>query len=130
MASRFLPLFIKKMFFFCILFLVSFQAYSAEPETNRRPVVALVLSGGGALGLAHIGVLKVIEELGIPVDIVVGASMGSIVGGLYSAGYSPQEMKDMITAIDWRNTFKDLTTYSPKNYEELKRNRFHAEPSV
>ena len=57
---------------------------NAEPERKK---VAVVLSGGGAKGMAHIGALKVIEQAGIPVDIVTGTSMGSIVGGLYSIGY-------------------------------------------
>ena len=57
---------------------------------SGRPKVAVVLSGGGAKGTAHIGALKVIEEAGIPIDYVVGTSMGAIVGGLYSIGYTPQ----------------------------------------
>ena len=63
---------------------------------SGRPKVAVVLSGGGAKGTAHIGALKVIEEAGIPIDYVVGTSMGAIVGGLYSIGYTPQQL-DSIT---------------------------------
>ena len=58
--------------------------------------VTLVLSGGGARGAAHIGVLKVLEELRVPVDMVVGTSMGSIVGGLYAAGWSPDEIETLL----------------------------------
>lgn len=63
---------------------------------SGRPKVAVVLSGGGAKGTAHIGALKVIEEAGIPIDYVVGTSMGAIVGGLYSIGYTPQQLDSMV----------------------------------
>lgn len=66
-----------------------------------RPKIGVVLSGGGAKGAAHIGVLKVIEEVGIPVDYVTGTSMGAIVGGLYALGYSPVEMDSIISRMDW-----------------------------
>ena len=66
-----------------------------------RPKVGVVFGGGGAKGSAHIGVLKYIEELGIPVDYVVGTSMGSIIGGLYSLGYSPDELQTLISNLDW-----------------------------
>ena len=75
-------------------------AGSSEPGP-RRPRVGLVLSGGGARGGAHIGVLKVLEELHVPVDYVVGTSMGSIVGGLYCAGLSPRDMETSLGRIDW-----------------------------
>ena len=58
--------------------------------------VGLVLSGGGAKGIAHIGVIKALEENNIPIDFVTGTSMGSIVGGLYACGYSPEEMMELI----------------------------------
>ena len=69
---------------------------------NDRPKIALVLSGGGARGGAHVGVLKVLEENRIPIDIVVGTSMGSFVGGLYVAGKTPQEIEEMLTTTDWK----------------------------
>lgn len=68
---------------------------------KKRPLVALVLSGGGAKGVAHIPVIKKIEELGIPVDMVVGTSMGAIVGSLYSIGYNTQQMDSLVRAQDW-----------------------------
>lgn len=75
----------------------------ASNDTIRapRPKVGIVLGGGGAKGAAHIGVLKHIEEIGIPVDYVVGTSMGSIIGGLYALGYSPDEMQTLISELDW-----------------------------
>jgi NTE family protein len=69
--------------------------------------VGLVLSGGGARGVAHVGVLKVLQELRIPVDFIAGTSMGSLVGGIYAAGMSPAEMEKRIGAIDWAAVFRD-----------------------
>lgn len=72
-------------------------------ETVQRPKVGLVLAGGGAKGAAHIGAIKYIEELGIPVDYVTGTSMGAIIGGLYALGYNPDEMDEIIKSVDWNN---------------------------
>ena len=66
-----------------------------------RPKVGVVLGGGGAKGAAHIGVLKYLEELGIPVDYVAGTSMGSIIGGFYAMGYSPEELTQLIANMNW-----------------------------
>ena len=66
-----------------------------------RPKVGIVLSGGGARGAAHIGALKYIEEIGLPVDYIVGTSMGSIIGGLYALGYTPDEIGALISHLDW-----------------------------
>jgi NTE family protein len=71
--------------------------------------VALVLSGGGARGFAHIGVLKALEENHIPVDLIVGSSIGSAVGGFYAAGYSAEQLIDIFHHIDWQNIFTDET---------------------
>lgn len=79
----------------------------AGARATARPRVAVVLSGGSAFGIAHAGVLKKIEEAGIPIDMVLGTSMGSIVGGLYAAGYSPQAMQDLISRLDWNSLFMD-----------------------
>ena len=65
--------------------------------------VGLALSGGGAKGIAHIGVIKALEENGIPIDFVAGTSMGAIVGSLYAAGYSPEEMEEIVTSEDFQN---------------------------
>ena len=72
-----------------------------------RPRVVLVLGGGGARGMAHIGVLKVLEEMRVPIDCIAGTSMGSLVGGVYAAGVSIEEMTDRIGAIDWNALFSD-----------------------
>ena len=76
-------------------------------EVEQRPRIGLVLSGGAARGSAHVGVLKVLEELQIPIDFVAGTSMGAIVGGLYSAGVSPAEMELILSETDWRDLLDD-----------------------
>ncbi|MCL1814180.1 MAG: patatin-like phospholipase family protein, partial [Treponema sp.] len=75
--------------------------------TAEKPKVCLVLGGGGAKGFAHIAVLELLEEMGIPVDFVIGVSSGAIVGGLYSAGYSPEMIKDTLMDLDWTSLFLD-----------------------
>ena len=76
-------------------------------KAESKPRIGLVLSGGGALGFAHIGILEVLDSLGIPVDYVAGTSMGGIVGGLYSIGYSGKEIKKLVNSIDWVRIFED-----------------------
>ena len=84
------------------LLLISNTAFSRDTTTvNTRPKVGLVLSGGGAKGAAHIGVLQYIEEAGIPIDYIAGTSMGSIVGGMYALRYSSDEIRDIISSVDW-----------------------------
>jgi NTE family protein len=73
----------------------------------KRPRVGLVLSGGGAKGLAHVGVIKVIEEAGLHVDVVTGVSMGAIVGGLYSISYSPDQLENLALTTDWDQMLSD-----------------------
>jgi NTE family protein len=76
-------------------------------QEARRPKLALVLSGGGARGAAEIGVLKVLEELHIVPDLIVGTSIGSIVGGLYATGWSPAEIEVLLKTMDWNRVFSD-----------------------
>ncbi|WP_262280008.1 patatin-like phospholipase family protein [Hallella absiana] len=84
---------------------------------RQRPRVAVVLSGGGAKGMAHIGVLKVLERAGIPVDIVTGTSMGSIVGGLYSVGLSATQLDSLVRRQDWPFLLSDRAVYSSEDLE-------------
>ncbi len=72
-----------------------------------RPTVALVLSGGGAKGAAHVGVIRYIEKLGIPVDMVLGTSIGGLVGGLYSLGYTTDQIDSLFRNMDWGWAFSD-----------------------
>lgn len=85
---------------------VAAVAQTPAPPTDP-PCVGLVLGGGGARGSAHVGVLKVLERERIPVCKMAGTSMGSIVGGLYATGYTPEEMEDLIRTIDWADMFVD-----------------------
>ena len=79
----------------------------AAAAVAGRPRVALVLSGGGALGAAHVGVLEALEELRIPIDCVAGTSAGAVAGGLYAAGMSPAEIKEVLLTTDWSEMFDD-----------------------
>ncbi|MGV6825682.1 MAG: patatin-like phospholipase family protein, partial [bacterium] len=72
-----------------------------------RPKIGLVLSGGGARGIAHVGVLQVLEEQRVPIDYIAGTSMGSIVAGLYASGMTPQQISDEMHNMDWDDVFKD-----------------------
>lgn len=123
---------IRKVLFSIVLFslLLSVKIYGAELNDDgllydtesvaredvpaSRPTIAVVLSGGGAKGAAHVGALKIIEEAGIPVDIVVGTSMGAIVGGLYSSGYTPESIDSIFRVQDWMV----LLTDRKHSYEE------------
>ena len=94
----------KRIGLFFLLMAVSVISQAQNQKVSLqapRPKVGVVLCGGGAKGATHIGVLKYMEEMGIPVDYVAGTSMGSIIGGLYAAGYSPEEMNRLISNIDW-----------------------------
>jgi NTE family protein len=81
------------------------QAQGAAAVT--RPRVGLVLSGGGARGIAHVGVLKVLEQLHVPIDVVAGTSMGALVGGLYASGMTPGEIDTLVQSLDWQDAFRD-----------------------
>jgi NTE family protein len=89
---------------------------SVVQPLSPRPRLALVLSGGGARGAAHIGVLKVLEEMHIEPDLIVGTSMGSIVGGLYAAGYSAEETDRILKAVDWKQIFIDRVDRPDRSY--------------
>ena len=96
----------------CLLLLASVSwAVDAQPQgattASRAPRIGVALSGGGARGLAHIGVLKVLEELRVPVHCVTGTSMGAVVGGAFASGVSPLQMDDTVTKTDWNQVFSD-----------------------
>ena len=96
----------------CLLALLSFNFLYAE---EGRKKVAVVLSGGGAKGVAHVRALKVIEEAGIPVDYVVGTSMGAIVGGLYSIGFTTCQLDSIVRCQDWKHLLSDATDRADKS---------------
>jgi len=90
-----------------ILALIVLYATASAQQKQEPKRVAVVLSGGGAKGMAHIGVLKVLEKAGIPVDIVTGTSMGSIIGGLYAIGYNANALDSMVRVQDWSYVITD-----------------------
>ena len=83
------------------------QAARAAGEPPARPRICLVLSGGGARGMAHIGVLKVLEDLKIPIDCIAGTSMGAVVGGLYASGMTAYQIEATMRSVDWQEAFRD-----------------------
>lgn len=87
---------------------------------KHRPTVALVLSGGGAKGTAHVGVIGYLEELGIPVDMVLGTSMGGLIGGLYSLGYSAGELDLIVRNMDWNAALTDRLSRKYLSYTDTK----------
>jgi NTE family protein len=97
----------------------------AAEEAANRPKIGLVLGGGGARGAAHIGVLKVLEELRIPIDYVVGTSMGSIVGGLYASGMSPEEIDREMRAMDWETMFDDAPVRTERTFRRKRDDDFY-----
>ena len=80
---------------------------STTAAEAKRPKMGLVLSGGGARGITHVGVLQVLDELRVPVDYIAATSMGSIVGGLYASGRTPAEMESILATVDWTTLFSD-----------------------
>jgi NTE family protein len=90
-----------------LLLTAGHNGVAAQELDPARPRIALVLSGGGARGAAHLGVLKVLEENRVPIDLIVGNSMGSIIGGLYASGMAPDEMEGLLESIDWKDLFSD-----------------------
>lgn len=101
----------------CLVFILCFEALSQNTE-SRELKTGLVLSGGGAKGLAHIGVLKVIDSLGIKIDYVAGTSMGSIVGGLYAAGYTGKQLDSIFKNLDFTNLLSDYVPRASKAFYE------------
>ena len=75
--------------------------------TSPRKKVGIVLSGGGAKGVAHIGVIKALEELNIPIDYIAGTSIGAIIGGLYSIGYTSEQLETIVKQTDWIDLLTD-----------------------
>src|SRR5262245_61851658 len=90
------------------------QAVAAEEST--RPKVGLALSGGGARGAAHVGVLRVLEKQHIPVDYIAGTSMGAVIGGLYAAGVSVDVLEQMLKQVDWTDQSNDRIAREDRSF--------------
>ncbi|WP_129776802.1 patatin-like phospholipase family protein [Peristeroidobacter soli] len=95
------------MFIALVLGASSMSPVLAATTEQARPRVGLVLSGGGARGAAHVGVLKVLDELRIPVDAIAGTSMGAVVGGLYASGMPVADIEKLLSSVNWEDAFKD-----------------------
>ncbi|HTU68174.1 MAG TPA: patatin-like phospholipase family protein [Steroidobacteraceae bacterium] len=92
------------------------HAQGAPRADGSRPRIGLVLSGGGARGAAHIGVLKVLEENHVPIDAIAGTSMGAVVGGLYASGLSAADIERVMTSVDWQDAFRDRPPRTSLNF--------------
>lgn len=109
-----------------ILFFVLLSLPNSFAQEKERVKVGLVLSGGGAKGLAHIGVLKAIEEAGIKIDYIGGTSMGAIVGGLYASGYNAAQIDSIFAVSDFDKLLKDYIPRSSKNFYEKENDERYA----
>jgi NTE family protein len=102
---------------FCLGVSAALPAQEAPRQVEgSRPRIGLVLSGGGARGAAHIGVLKVLEENHVPVDAIAGTSMGAVVGGLYASGLSAKDIERIMTSVDWQDAFRDRPSRTDLNF--------------
>ena len=87
-------------------------------EVTGRPRIGLALAGGGGKGWAHVGVLKVLEELHVPIDCIAGTSAGSIIGGVHASGMSPQEIEEVVSKSDWGVMFQDSAPRKDQGFEQ------------
>jgi NTE family protein len=114
--------------FFTLLVLYPEKSFSQEikKDSIKRPKIGLVLSGGGAKGFAHIGVLKVLEEAGIKIDYIGGTSMGSVIGGLYASGYNASQIDSIFKRTNFDELINDYIPRSSKNFYGKKNDELYA----
>ncbi|QSW87117.1 MULTISPECIES: patatin-like phospholipase family protein [Flavobacterium] len=114
--------------FICLLLLLPQKSFSQEAKQDsvKRPKIGLVLSGGGAKGFAHIGVLKVLEEAGIKIDYIGGTSMGSVIGGLYASGYNASQIDSIFKKTNFDELINDYIPRSSKNFYGKKNDELYA----
>ena len=117
----------KRIAFLLIAFFIVGFSYSQEQEKPaHKPKIGLVLSGGGAKGFAHIGVLKVIEAAGIKIDYIGGTSMGAVVGGLYASGYTATQIDSIFKETDFNALLNDFIPRDSKNFYEKRNDELYA----
>ncbi|MDR6762872.1 NTE family protein [Flavobacterium sp. 2755] len=116
------------LLFFVFLLLPenSFSQEIKQDSVKKRPKIGLVLSGGGAKGFAHIGVLKVLEEAGIKIDYIGGTSMGSVIGGLYASGYNASQIDSIFKRTNFDELINDYIPRSSKNFYGKKNDELYA----
>src|SRR6204780_4206654 len=95
----------------------------ADRAAAERPRIGLVLSGGGARGAAHIGVLKMLDQLHVPIDVIAGTSMGAVVGGLYASGMSGEQIQHALSSLDWQGGFRDRPPRTELDYRRKEEDR-------
>ncbi|WP_394129306.1 patatin-like phospholipase family protein [Shewanella maritima] len=108
----------SRLLFLLFLVFSPFLAFAEQEQPVTRPTVGLVLSGGGAKGAAHIGVLKVLEANRIPVDYIAGTSIGAYVGGMYALGYSAEEIETIMMASQWSEGYSDFIPREALSYRD------------
>ena len=109
------------------LLIAFFTLLNATAQDQKPPLkVGLVLSGGGAKGFAHIGVLKVLEEAGVEISYIGGTSMGAIVGGLYASGYNATQIDSIFKATDFSELLSDFVPRSSKNFYGKRNDEIYA----
>ena len=124
---------------YCLLYITLKLAYCLLPiaflllpltsfsqETTKHPKIGLVLSGGGAKGFAHIGVLKILEKAGVKIDFIGGTSMGAVVGGLYASGYSATQIDSIFYNTDFNQLLQDYIPRSSKSFYEKRNDEMYA----
>jgi NTE family protein len=113
-----------KLLLFIFLFFTCLNSFSQD--TSKKPKIGLVLSGGGAKGFAHIGVLNVLEDAGVKVDYIGGTSMGAVIGGLYAMGYNAKQIDSIIDVTNFSNVLNDYIPRSSKNFYEKRNDELYA----
>jgi NTE family protein len=113
-----------RILIFILLIFTGLSSFSQD--TPKRPKIGLVLSGGGAKGFAHIGVLNVLEDAGIKIDYIGGTSMGAVIGGLYAMGYNAKQIDSIIDVTDFSNVLNDYIPRSSKNFYEKRNDELYA----
>ena len=121
--SSIIKLLIMNKISLLLIILASLTVFSQE---QKKPKIGLVLSGGGAKGFAHIGVLKVLEEAGVKIDFIGGTSMGAVVGGLYASGYNAAQIDSIFQATDFNELLNDFIPRTSKNFYEKRNDELYA----
>lgn len=112
--------------FFFFLFSFFSPVVAQNKQEKQRPKIGLVLSGGGAKGFAHIGVLKVLEQAGVKIDYITGTSMGAVVGGLYASGYSATQIDSIFYHTDFDELLQDYIPRASKSFYEKRNDQMYA----
>ena len=112
---------------FALFFLLlAINQFSFSQDTIKKPKIGLVLSGGGAKGFAHVGVLKVIEEAGLKIDFIGGTSMGAVIGGLYASGYNATQIDSIVKVTNFDTLLMDYIPRTSKSFYEKRNDELYA----